>query len=205
MSDQNQQGGGSGTDQGTEQGQQGTGQENQDQGQQGGAGAGTGTETVSRADHEKELDRYRNQVGQEKKRADDMAARVKALEDAGKSEADRLAEKARQADELQPRVAKLEAAAKGQLEALKAQLPAEVAELMPEGDVADQLAWTQKAVAAAAKLSGGAGGAGSGSELPPAGDRNPAGGSTDTNAKLKFDKTRAQYGAMRGRIVRPDA
>jgi hypothetical protein len=202
MSETQGQGNGAGAGQGAGGSQQdpaGSEQQQQQQqqqtgaGQQGAAGAGTGTETVSKAEHDKELDKYRNQVGQTKKQLDEALARLKQLEDAGKTEAEKLAEKAKAAEVLQPRVERLEAAVKTQLDTLKAALPAEVLALMPEGDVADQLLWTQKAVAAAAKL------AGNGNGLPPAGGRNPAGGTEQAADKLKFDQALTQFPTLQGR------
>jgi hypothetical protein len=148
----------------------------------------TGEETISRAEHQRLMDQLRNEAGQTKKR-------LKELEDASKSEAERLAEKAARADALEPKITRYEQALKDEIEARKAKLPPELAELVIAEDPAEQLALIRKAEAAAAKL------APAQNTLPPAGGRNPAGGADQVNDKLAMDKAQTTFPALRGRRI----
>src|SRR4051812_32237423 len=68
-------------------------------------GAGTAVETVTREEHQRELDRYRNEVGQAKRAQAELEKRLRELETANQTEAERLAAKAKRADELEPELA----------------------------------------------------------------------------------------------------
>jgi chromosome segregation ATPase len=152
-------------------------------GQGGGAATGektaetTAPETVTRDEHQRELDRYRNQYGQEKKAREALEKRLQELEDAQKTETQRLAEKAARADELTPALE----ATKAELDTLRAALEAEAeaqAKLLPrheqklyaalpECSAAQRLEWIRTARAEAAEREKAGG-------LPPSGTRNPA-------------------------------
>ncbi len=139
-------------------------------------GDGTPAETVTKADHERELDRYRGQVGDANKRAKELETRLKTLEDASKSDAEKLAERAKRADELEPELTAAKAALEAAEASLQAEvdeqkkaLPKEMLELLPaEAALSEQLGWIRKARAAAEKLKPGSG-------LPPSGGRPGAG------------------------------
>ncbi len=145
-----------------------------------GAGAGTAVETISREEHQRELDRYRNEVGQAAKRAKELEARLKQLEEANQTEAERLAAQAKRAEDLEPEVERLKAQLEAQTTALLAEvdaqkkaLPKEMIDLLPaEASPAEQLAWVAKARAAAEKLKPAPG-------LAPAGGRQGGGRPTD--------------------------
>lgn len=147
--------------------------------------AGTAQETVSKAEHQRELDRYRNEMGQLKKQLQEMT-------DSQKSDAEKLAEKAKRADELEPEVKTLREALAAEVDARKKTLPEELASLLPEGSAAQQLEWIRKATAAAEKLGKG------NPALPPAGGRNPATGAA-VDDKTAFEAAQKRFPALRGR------
>lgn len=149
-----------------------------------GTSAGTGTEP-GKAEEEKAeesaeqrsqrlVDRYRNEAGQAAKKARELEARLREVEDAQKPELQRLAERAeqvpvleRERDDWKARAVAAEAALTAEVEARQKALPKEMLDLLPEGATpAGQLEWIRKATAAAEKLKPGT--------LPPAGGRNPA-------------------------------
>jgi hypothetical protein len=149
-----------------------------------GTGAGTGTEP-GKAEEEKAeesaeqrflrlADRYRNEAGQAAKKARELEARLREVEDAQKPELQRLAERAeqvpvleRERDDWKARAEAAEAALTAEVEARQKALPKEMLDLLPENATpAGQLEWIRKATAAAEKLRPG--------QLPPAGGRNPA-------------------------------
>ena len=112
----------------------------------------TSTETIAKTEHERELDRYRNQVGAEKKKSEELAAELAAIKEAGKSEAEKIAAKAAELDALLPRVKSLEKALKAQVEAIRGQLSEPLAALIPEGPVELQFAHAEKLLAAQAQI-----------------------------------------------------
>ena len=159
--------------------------------------AAAAAETVTREEHLREVDRYRNQFGQEQKRAAEAEKRLKALEDANKSETERLTEKAQKADTLETTVATLTE----QRDAYAAALAAEVSrqekalpdnlralyKALPESlSPVDQLAWLGEATKEAAKAQK------QGNGLPPAGGRTGAvgAGSEPTEAQRATDARR---------------
>jgi hypothetical protein len=91
--------------------------------------------------------------------------RLNDLEQASKTEALGLAEKAAQADQLAPKVERYQSAVASLVEEMKAGLSPDLAALMPEGDPVDQLDWLKRAQKV--KPAGG---------LPPAGTRTPPDG-----------------------------
>lgn len=146
-----------------------------------GAGEGRRTEqqAVSAEEHEREVDRYREQFGQEKKRATeaerllaDAQKRLKAIEDEQKPELTRLTEAAGKVptleatlQERETRIEALEAIIAEQVAAMTKALPAEHRELIPEGSPEFQLAWLAKAAPKLTKATA--------NGLPPSGGRAP--------------------------------
>jgi len=150
-----------------------------------GAAQAAATEKVFTEDYVKRL------------RAENANYRTKlsALEEASKTEAQRLTEKAALADELSPKVERYQAAISSQVEEMKSALSPEMAALMPEGDPVAQLDWLKKA--AKVKPAG---------DLPAAGTRNPAGGGAQAAKQVgdrkTFDELAKQIPALRGRTLR---
>lgn len=175
---------------------QGAGQQTASAG--GGQSVATAPETVSREEHQRELDRYRNEVGQANKRLAELEKLIADRDEATKSEAEKLAAKAAKAEQLEPEVAALRAALTEEVEAQKGALPEAMQGLLPSGSPAEQLAWIRKAKEAAAKITP----AGSQSTLPDASGRNPAGGAQQANDKRKIDDAMGTYRGLRGRELR---
>ena len=165
-------------------------------------GAGTGAdkkeptpEERAAAEHQRELDRYRNEAGQAAKKARDLEKKLQELEDAGKTETERLQARAKAADELEPKLASLESQVASLTEALAAEVTRQKAalkeldpgmlDLLPDGDPVMQLAWVSKAVAKATKDRKTA--------LPPGGGRNPGG---DRNGKTEPTEEERQKAAQ---------
>lgn len=158
--------------------------------------ADVASETVAREEHLREVDRYRKQWGEEKKAKEELEKRLKALEDAGKSEAERLAAKAQQADELAPKVEgltaeveTLRAALLAEVDEQKKALPKEMLDLLPaDTSAAEQLAWVRKAKAAAEKLK-------------PSGNGLPAAGGRNGGTKMDTEPTEAERSAASRRYA----
>jgi septal ring factor EnvC (AmiA/AmiB activator) len=151
----------------------------------------TAPETVLREDHQREIDRYRNQYGQERKQREELEARIAELEQAGKSEAERLQAKAAEADQLAPRVRALTKILKDQVEARRAELPEPMQALIPEGEPEVQLAWIEKALVAARSITPPP------QNLPGAAGRTPAAAGGDD--KRAFEEA-AQLFPTLGRV-----
>jgi hypothetical protein len=114
-----------------------------------GTSAGTGTEP-GKAEEEKAeesaeqrflrlADRYRNEAGQAAKKARELEARLREVEDAQKPELQRLAERAeqvpvleRERDDWKARAEAAEAALTAEVEARQKALPKEMLDLLPE-------------------------------------------------------------------------
>lgn len=135
------------------------------------AEAQTAAATVPLEEHKSEVDRYRNQFGQEKKAREALEKRLQAIEDEQKPELQRLTEAAGKIPTLEAALAEKDAQIEALSGALAAEvdrqrkgLPEEIRSLLPEGlSPVDQLAWLGKA----AKVKAGSNG------LPPSGGRAP--------------------------------
>lgn len=124
--------------------------------------------------------------------------KLKEIEDANKTEAEKLQEKAKKADELEPEVTALRASVSGLVEDLKKELPEQILKLLPEGSPQVQLDWLRKAREAATELKG------DGSRLPGAGGRNPgAAGEAGKRAAEEaiFNRLQQDVPALRGRTL----
>jgi hypothetical protein len=124
--------------------------------------------------------------------------KLKEIEDANKTEAEKLAERAKRADELEPENAALRASVSALVDDLKKDLPAQILNLLPEGTPATQLDWLRKAKTAATELKGSA-------ELPNSGGRNP-GAAGEAGKKVAeeaiFKRLQGEVPALRGRVLR---
>lgn len=161
---------------------------------------GTGGETEAerlKAEHNRELDRYRNEIGQERKRATELEKRLQQLEDANKTEQERLQARAEKATELEQQVATWQSRAEAAEQLIADEVTAcskdlekldkEMLGLLPEGTPLAQFAWLRRAVAKAQKD---AADREKRSGLPPAGGRNPGAG----NGKQEpTEEQRAQH------------
>lgn len=123
--------------------------------------------------------------------------RIKELEDANKSEAEKLAERAKQADALEPEVTALRESVAAMVTDLKASLPKELQDLLPEGSPAAQLDWLRKAQKSAATLA-------PQNVLPNTGGRNPGSageaGQRQTEEAI-LNRLQQEVPALRGRIL----
>lgn len=145
-----------------------------------------------------EMDRYRNEAGQAAKRAKELEAKLKTLEDEKLSETERLQKTAEQVptltqerDDWKGRAEAAEQEILADVEARKKALPAEIAVLMPEGTASQKLAWVRQAEQSAAKLKPNGG-------LPPSGNRNPGGNGksadpTDEQRKAHLAATATRF------------
>ena len=156
------------------------------------AGVGaTEPQTITREQYERDLDRERNRFGQANKLAEELKARLAELEEAGKTEAEKVAAKAAEYDALLPRVKALEKALKSELEAIRPQLTEELQELIhAEAPVEAQLAQAKKLLAAQQKL---AGQPPPPATLPEPGSRNPARSVPGVDDKRAFDEAQELY------------
>lgn len=151
--------------------------------------------TVDRKYHLSEVDKYRNQFGQEKKRADELEAKLGQIEDANKTELQKLQEKAKKYDDAEPELTALRTTITAEVEAQKAKLPKELADLLPAGTPQSQLEWIRKASAVAPTLKPGQ------QQLPPSGSRNPVGGPVAGDA-ANFEKQVKLYPSLGRRKVK---
>lgn len=171
-------------------------------------GSGTGQEnppatnppaTVSKDEHERELDRYRNQIGQANKQLEELKAELNQLREAGKSEQQKLQEKADRAAALEEQAAKLQQeieardkALADEAEARLEKLPEEIRALLLEDlTPAKKLEWIRIAESSADRLK-------PANNLPPAGQRNPPSGQeprgvTDEERAANLRKTAARF------------
>jgi hypothetical protein len=147
--------------------------------------------TVDRDYHQREMDRVRNQFGQEKRLREEAEAKLTQIEEASKTELQRLTEKAQKYDAAEPELKELRTAIAAEVEAQKAKLPKELAELLPAGSPQSQLDWIRKASVAASTLKPGQ----QQQQLPQSGGRNPAGGPAAGDA-ANFEQVRKGYSAL---------
>jgi hypothetical protein len=132
------------------------------------------------AEHQREVDRYRNEAGQAAKKARDLEKRLQEIEDAGKTETERLqaqAKVAEQVPELEARIESLAAVLTAEVERQKAalkDLDKDMLDLLPDGPPEQQLAWVSKALAKANKDAGDRK-----KTLPPGGGRAPVNGAKE--------------------------
>jgi hypothetical protein len=139
-------------------------------------------ETIPKSEHQRELDRLRNELGQFKRR-------TRELEDASKSEAEKLAERAKLADTLEPEVTALRAALSAEVDEQQKHLPKEMLDLMPGGSPSEQLAWIRKARQAAEKLK-------PAGALPTAGGRNPGNAADGASDAARLEALKKQYPSL---------
>jgi hypothetical protein len=151
----------------------------------------TAPETIAREDHQREVDRYRNQYGQERKAREELEARIAELEQAGKSEQEKLQAKAAEAEQLAPRVRALQKILKDQVEARRAELPEPMQALIPDGEPDVQLAWIERALVAAKSI------APPQPNLPGAAGRTPAAAGGDD--KRAYEEAAALFPTL-GRV-----
>lgn len=137
------------------------------------AGQTDATATVSLSEHKSEVDRYRNQFGQEKKAREALEKRLQAIEDERKPEIERLTERAGKVETLEQQLTErdeqietLTTALAAEVERQKKTLDASLRDLLPEGSPVAQLEWLGRA----AKVKPAANG------LPPSGGRAPGAG-----------------------------
>lgn len=143
-----------------------------------GGGAGNGQEPPAKTYSEDDVKGLRGEAASYRTKLRDAEKRLQELEDATKSEAQRLQEKAERADALETEVGtwkeraeKAEATIAEEVESRQKALPKEMLELLPPSlSPSEQLAWIRKASAAADKLK-----PADKAALPPAGGRNPGG------------------------------
>jgi len=145
-------------------------------------------------EHERELDRLRNQAGQERRAREAAETELNTLRNASKTELEKLQEKAAKADQLEADNKRYQATLTAEVEARKATLPEAMRDLLPAGTPDQQLDWIRKATEAAGKLAP----AQQQQQLPAAGNRNPAGGGQSAEA-IKKDQAVATYPTLRGR------
>ena len=150
-----------------------------------------------RAEHQRELDTYRNKVGQAEKAQRDAAKALQDKLDAEKPELERLQTTAAKVPALETerdgwkeRAEAAEAALTDEVDARRKTLPKEIAELVPDGGPIVQLAWIRKAQPAAEKIKPRV-------DLPPAGGRDPGHGSGKQEPTEQERKTHERHTAMR--------
>jgi len=160
----------------------------------------TGGQQQPAADeHTRELDRLRNQAGQEKKARETAEARLAEIENASKTELQKLQERAAKADQLEADNKRFQTVLTAEVDARKSELPEALRDLLPAGTPDQQLDWIRKASGAAAKLA--PAGQQQQQQLPAAGGRNPAGGAAGSEGAIKKDAAIAAFPALRRRRI----
>jgi hypothetical protein len=172
--------------------------------------AATGEPAAEKTFPETYVKQLRSEAQQRRQEADTLKARVEELENASKTELERLQTKAAKLDQVEPELKTLQATVTALVADLKAALPTELQELLPEGTPAAQLEWLRKAQKTAETLSKGDGkGEGDGAadpKLPGSGNRNPGaageGGAKAAQEGILKDLQRF-VPALNGRTLRP--
>lgn len=140
---------------------------------------------------EDDMKSVRNEAASYRTKLRDAEKRLTELEDATKTETQRLQERAerlpqveQERDALQQRAEAAEAALSEEVDRQKKSLPEEMRDLLPAGSAAEQLGWIAKARKTADKLRP--------PTLPPSGGRNPAGGGNGKTEPTEAERQAAQ-------------